>query len=143
MSKHVNSGQCIHCLEIFQRYPGFHVGLYKWFQDLQQKHPEAHVSCAGRGRQDQEECFNRGASRAHFGQSAHNYNSAIDLFKNQGNDIYDRSWFDLVVKPAMIHMDWLCWYGAPGAPFPELPHVEVKNWHAMRDKGELALVGEK
>lgn len=139
MQKHQNNGQCLYCVSIFQRYPGFHLGLFKWFQALQLKHPEAHVSCAGRGRQDQEEVFRRGASRAHFGKSAHNYNAALDLFKNQGNDIYDRSWFQLVIAPAVKGTDFE-WYGAPGAAFPELPHVQVKAWQALADNDQLTLV---
>lgn len=140
MSKHKNDGQCMHCLTIIQRYPGFHLELFKWFQALQQKHPEAHISCAGRGRQDQEECFHRGASRARYGQSAHNYNAALDLFKNQGNDIFDRSWFELVIAPAVKAAPEIEWYGRPGSPFPELPHVQIKAWRALADNQQLNLV---
>ncbi|MFA7333638.1 MAG: hypothetical protein WC130_05000 [Kiritimatiellia bacterium] len=141
MYKHKNDGQCLKCLSIIQRYSGFHFGLFKWFQALQLKHPEAHISCAGRGRQDQEEVFHRGASRARFGESAHNYNAALDLFKNQGNDLYDRSWFQLVVAPAIRGTDFE-WYGSPGAAFPELPHVQVKAWRALADNDQLTKVEE-
>jgi hypothetical protein len=140
MSLHNNDGDCQYCNKIFDRYPNFYVPLRKWFKDFQKLHPEAHISCAGRGRQDQEEAFIRKASRAHYGQSSHNVNAAIDIFELQGNpkDIYERSWFDKVLAPALLPE--LVWYGAPNAPFKELPHVEVRSWKELRMRGILKLV---
>lgn len=139
--KHINNGNCPKCEEIFARYKGFHIGLKDWFKKLQAAHPEAHISCAGRGEQDQEEVFRRGASKAHWTKSAHNWNAAIDLFEMGGastTNLYERKWFDAVVAPA-ITKDFK-WYGAPGASFFELPHVEVSDWRALAQAGKLSLV---
>lgn len=150
MALHQNNGACGHCLEIVNRYPGFCAPLLQWFQALQAAHPEAHCSCAGRGQQDQEAAFLRRASRAHWGQSSHNYNAALDLFRelpgqNTVDEMFDRSWFAQVVDPAVALQNMsgglkLDWYGRPGAEFYELPHVEVGHWRALVQVGQLKLV---
>lgn len=140
MAKHENTGHCTKCSELFESFPGFHTGLYYWFIDLQSRYPDAHISCAGRGRAAQEECFIHGLSKAHFGESAHNYNAAIDLFQ-LGEDkavIYNKNWFQKVVGNNLNGM-WE-WYGAPGAKFREMPHVEVKNWKFLVKQKVLTLV---
>ena len=137
MAKHVNNGDCEKCDEIFDRYPGFHAALRSWFKTLQKKVTDAHISCAGRGYEEQEEAFQKGLSRAHYGQSAHNYNGAIDLFRLTlpGGASYDKPWFRDKVGSAVFRNNAdpeakveLNWYGKPGASFYELPHVEVQTW---------------
>lgn len=136
---HANNGKCEKCLEIINLYPSFNNDLLMWFQIFQAKYPEAHVSCAGRGKQMQEDVLNRGSSRAHWGESAHNYNCAIDIFINKsGLNIYDRAWFETILAPEIP--DFLNWYGAPGAAFPELPHIEVKNWRDLKAQKLIELV---
>ncbi len=136
--KHENNGACGHCREIFYRYPGFNAELFAWVGDMQKRYPEFHISCAGRGQVDQEAYFQRGATRAHWKHSAHNWNAAVDIFCNAGGDLYDREWFHRVVGNNVP--PWASWYGAPGAPFPELPHVEVRNWHDLILQNKLSLV---
>jgi hypothetical protein len=139
--RHENDGNCQKCEQIFTRYPGFHAGLRKWFKDLQAKVPTAHISCAGRGQQDQEECVRRGASRAHWSKSAHNWNAAIDIFEMGGKsttDLYERAWYNEHVAKSIP--DDLEWYGAPGASFPELPHVQLRGWKLLANAGKLKLV---
>ena len=136
---HANNGSCPKCQELFDKYPDFNHDLREWFEDFQGKHPSAHISCAGRGRIEQESDFHRGASKAHFGQSAHNYGCAIDLFVMQsGLDLYDKNWFETVLAPNLE--PWLEWYGAPGESFKELPHVEVRSWKSMVDDHLVLLV---
>lgn len=141
--KHLDNGHCPRCVEIINRYKGFHQPMYQWFFDFQLKHPEAHVSEAGRGEIDQEAAFNRRASKARWMQSAHNYNCALDIFET-GNDrrlIYETNWFRTVLANNIPK--WITWYGAPGAKFPELPHVELKGWRELAKKGSLWLVEEE
>jgi ribonucleotide monophosphatase NagD (HAD superfamily) len=138
-AKHENTGACQKCNQIISRYPDFNSKLLGWFKDFQEKNPEAHTSCAGRGEDDQDAFKLRGASKASWGQSAHNYNAALDLFVNlPGKDIYDYSWFIGVLAQELP--DWITWYGRPGAPFYELPHVELSNWSAEAHLGNLKLV---
>jgi hypothetical protein len=136
---HQNDGNCAKCDDVFDKYPGFHAELRAWFKALQKKKPEAHVSCAGRGYADQEEAFQKGLSRAHYGKSAHNFNAAIDLFRLTATNgaSYDKPWFRDTVGTAVFKNNAepdrkveLNWYGKPGASFPELPHIEVQEWKA-------------
>lgn len=138
--RHVNSGNCPKCEEIFARFPGFHSGLKKWFKELQVRVPSAHISCAGRGEVEQEAARLRGASRASFGKSAHNWNAAIDLFEMQGDsaDLYELPWFKENIAPHIP--DTLQWYGETGASFYELPHIEVRGWHELAKNGLLKIV---
>lgn len=139
--KHENTGTCRKCLEIMDRYPGLHQGLRSWFLGLQKAVPTAHVSCAGRGKADQEAAVKAGASRAHWGGSGHNWNAALDVFELGGADprnLYERAWYDKELAPRLTPE--LEWYGTPGAKFPELPHVEVKGWRELAKNGKIKLV---
>lgn len=142
MNSHVNNGSCEKCLEIFRRYPNFNIELKIWFTDLQKKYPDAHISCAGRGKADQEQAFNLKASRAHYGQSAHNCNQAIDIFQQDGHLAkWDQEWFDMVIGANLDKCTAeLKWYGAPGAEFFERPHVEIANWRDLLKSGAAKLV---
>lgn len=135
--KHENNGLCAKCAQIFDRYPGFYHGLRAWFENFQAVHPEGHISCAGRGEQDQEAAYLRRASKAHFPHSAHNWNAAIDVFvlKGQASNIYDVNWFRAVLGPVIP--PYLNWYGKPGSAFYELPHIEILNWRDLARGGAL------
>lgn len=131
--RHVNNGDCPKCEEIFARYPGCHPLLLDWFTQLQKRFPDAHISCAGRGKKDQEDAKKRGASKAGYGESAHNYNMAIDIFRmHQAGAEWPKEWFAKVVGENLP--EWLQWYGKPGSKFYELPHVEVLNWRSDQRK---------
>lgn len=138
--KHLNSGACPHCDLIIKRYPGFYQPLWDWFKKFQADHPEAHTSCAGRGFLDQEAAVIKKVSRAHYGESAHNYNCAIDLFELSGDtaNIYERAWYERILEPELP--GWVCWYGRVGAPYYELPHCEAGSWKTLVKAGALKLV---
>ena len=133
---HDLSGNCPKCLEIMQTYPGFHEGLWTWFTEIQSHFPEAHVSCCGRGQVDQEAAFKWGKSRAHWGQSSHNYNLALDIFRlKNGVANYDKVWYNQVIMSAVCNHNAspdktfsIEWYGMPHAAYYELPHCEVGGW---------------
>lgn len=138
--QHRNDGKCKKCQEIFNKFPNFHLGLQVWFEQFQALHPEAHISEAGRDSNTQQILRSKGASKANFGQSAHNWNAAIDIFELSGDmkDIYEPAWYNKLF-PSNIP-DWLKWYGEPGSQFFELPHVEVRNWKVLVEQGSLQLV---
>lgn len=137
--KHQNNGSCLKCKELFNRYAGFNTKVRSWFVLFQEKHPEFHISCAGRGHADQEAAKNAKASRASYGESAHNYNAAIDTFVQlPGKGLYDEEWFSKILAPAIPY--YLNWYGAKGSVFPELPHIELREWRGRKASGELSLV---
>jgi len=132
---HSNNGSCQKCLAIFNQYPGFYKSLQDWFFSVQEKFPSFHIACAGRGQVDQEAAFARGASKAHWLQSSHNFNAAIDTwFQVNGQYRLDSNLYDQIVGLIDPTIDW---YGAAGAVFPERPHFEVKGWKAMADGGQI------
>lgn len=138
--KHVNNGQCDYCLSIINRYPGFNENLKSWFVEFQGKHPEMHCSSAGRCELDQEMVFAKGASNAHWGQSSHNWNCALDLFViiKGSNTLYPQDWFTNILGPNLPK--WIEWYGARGSKYFELPHVEVRGWRELAKQGIIKLV---
>lgn len=148
MSKHTNSGDCSKCDELFDLYPNFHAGLRNWFKAFQKSNPDGHISCAGRGKDAQEAAFKAGTSKAHYGQSSHNVNAAIDVFRltvQQGAS-WDPTWFRNNIQTAVIDHNIdpkrsfsINWYGSPMAKFRELPHLEVDNWHELVKNNELQL----
>lgn len=136
---HDFSGSCMACETIFNRYSGFANTLKIWFKALQIEHPDLHISCAGRGRDDQEALFHRGASRAHYAQSSHNWNAAIDVFQQkEGVYTLDAEWFHLIFA-SKLGSEFV-WYGSEGARFYELPHIELADWKVQAKNGVLSLV---
>lgn len=121
------------------KFPGLDVNLRSWFILLQAKYAEVHVSCAGRGFLEQEVKKAEGRSNASYGKSAHNYNCAIDIFLiSPGKDMYDKNWFNGVLAPEIP--PFLNWYGTPGSAYPELPHIEVRDWKDKLSSGKITLV---
>lgn len=149
MSKHTNNSNCDKCDEIFDTYPGFHQGLRDWFKAFQKKTPDAHISCAGRGKDAQEAAFVAKTSKAHWTQSSHNYNCALDIFRltQAGGASWDAVWFRDKVGSAVFNQNCapnktfsVNWYGAPHAPFRELPHCEVDSWKDLLAQALIKLV---
>lgn len=138
--KHVNSGRCDKCLLIINTYPTFHVPLREWFFDLQTRVPDAHVAYAGRGKADQEAFFKQGTSKAHYGESPHNYNLAMDLFQltNIGAR-FDMNWYQTVINPEVKKPGFLT-HGLDWPKFKDAPHVEVAIWREMIKNGTAKLV---
>lgn len=140
--KHLNLETCLKCESIIDKYPGFHKELKEWALDFRKRNPEAHISYAGRSKEEQELFYKKGLSRAQYGQSAHSYNAAIDWFRLTlaGQASFDTSWYKTVLGPAVMKEDWLTWYGAPGSKFFEYAHVQVKAWKDLVSSGLLKLV---
>jgi len=136
--KHLNNGRCEKCQEIMNKYPGINALLKAWFEDVQEKNPDFHCSDAGRGYLDQELYFQRKSSLAHFGESAHNYNAAIDtFFLIDGKYCVDLDQYVKHIEPEIP--DWLQW-GHNWEHFSETPHFEIKAWRTLREFGGVKLV---
>lgn len=119
-------------------FPGFSVLLRDWFQRMQEFNHSFHCSDAGRGYLDQELYFQRKSSLAHYGESAHNFNCALDtFFVIDGKYSVD---LDLYAKNIEPHIpEWLQW-GHNWSRFKETPHFEIKAWRMLRDHGAADLV---
>lgn len=135
---HVNNGACDKCAEIMNKFPKFNLQLKGWFLIVQAKHTNFHCADAGRGELDQEAYFAKGASKAHWGQSSHNYNCAMDtFFLVNGAYSLDKA---LYAEIAAEIPEYISWYGAPDAKFRELPHFEIREWRKLLIAGEISLV---
>jgi hypothetical protein len=139
--KHVNSGRCLKCEQIFDKYPGFYAPLREWFFSFQAVHISAHISCAGRGREDQRYLHVHKLTNAQWTESAHNWNAAIDIFfLVMGSASYDQHLYYEYLWPEMEKHPEFKWFGAPDTKFFELPHVQVRPWVDLAKAGELNLV---
>jgi len=128
--KHDSDGfPCEKCNEIINRFPGFSPILLEWLKS--QTHVKNfHISDAGRGKADQTRYKLQGSSRAEYGESAHNYNMAVDIFfQINGKLVWDRGLYEQFKIP-----DHIAWYGVKTSPFYELPHFQIKNWRQDKDK---------
>lgn len=133
------SGPCSGCDFILNKYPNFSTELRTWFEALRIEHPELHTSCAGRGKIEQAIVFHSGNSNAEYGQSAHNYNAALDVFfQINGEYRLDDALFQKIIVPSLYPA--LQWYGAATAVYYERPHIELSNWISLKDSGVLKLV---
>ena len=136
--KHQNNGNCPKCLEVIFKYVDPYEPLVEWFMETQKLLPEAHCSEFGREEKRQMKMFSEKKSRAKWKESAHNWNAAIDVFRNCPGNIYDEDWFR--GEFAKHIPEWLDWYGRIGSRFQELPHLEPKDWKALAENAVLRLV---
>lgn len=135
---HLNNGNCEKCVEVFNKYPGVNSDLVAWFFSVQSQVQEFHACEAGRNEIDQEKDFARGASKAHFGESSHNFNCAVDtFFLIAGAYNLDEAQYERVVP--LISSN-IAWYGAKGAKFYERPHFEIENWRTLVANGQAILI---
>lgn len=124
---HLNTPSCPACeAKLVQVHPD----LQRWFKVFRDTHPDGHVSCGYRGEADQEADFAKGASKAHFGQSAHNVlpSHAIDLFRLTltGGASFDSPWYRDIVAP-VARASGLVW-GGDWKSIKDMPHVELPGW---------------
>ena len=92
------------------------------------------VMCGTRSKEDQEKAFNECHSKAHFGQSAHNFtpSRAVDIAPHPLNweDLNAfHNMADVVLKHAKALKVDLTWGG--GWHFKDMPHFELTNWKDM------------
>lgn len=106
------------------------------------KYYDFSIICTHRDRTEQEDAFKKGNSKAHFGQSAHNYNPsfAVDVYpypvprieKKGVIVINDNSpeWDKMVCtfKNAARKMGLEITCGADYKSLVDKPHIEIKNW---------------
>lgn len=120
------------------KYQNINQDLKNWFIIMQSRFKDFHCAEAGRGHIDQEAMFSKGASKAHWGQSSHNYNCALDCFFLVDNKYsLDEEKFKEIFPEIP---EYISWYGAFGAKFYERPHYEIKAWRLLLAQGKLSLV---
>jgi peptidoglycan L-alanyl-D-glutamate endopeptidase CwlK len=123
--KHTNDGDCQRCKEFLK---DAHSDLAIWFRDEQINDATLHVSESFRNKVDQEEDFAKGVSRAHFGQSAHNYRPAmgLDCFYLDAHGV--AAWpIEKFKAMAARAPDWIEW-GGSWKSIKDNPHFDIKGW---------------
>ena len=94
------------------------------------------VTCVYRSGAEQNALYAQGrttpglkVTNAQAGQSAHNFGLAIDVVPIVNGkpdwDGMDPVWQQIGSIGQAAGLEW---YGAPGQPFPELPHFQLANW---------------
>lgn len=124
---HLNVQDCQSCEE---KLRGVHPDLVAWVRLFRSHNPDAHVSCGHRGKADQEDAFSRGASKAHYGESAHNGvpSMAVDFFRltQAGQASFDKPWFEGTLAPAVKAAGFI--WGGDWKSIKDAPHVEMPGF---------------
>lgn len=105
------------------------------------------IICGYRGKEEQEKAYKDGKSRAHFGQSPHNFNPsyAIDVCP------YPIDWYNLnrfadlayVVKLKARELGIEVLWGGDWSSLKDYPHWEIKSWQTERIKKEEEIEEQK
>lgn len=98
------------------------------------KTPKFQILDARRGRAEQERAFALGHSRAHFGQSAHNYVPAVALdvvpIPLDWRNIASFVRVSIAVKAKAKELGIPIEYGGDWKSIKDYPHYELKPWRA-------------
>lgn len=138
--KHLNSGSCDKCYDILNKYGEPPERIKEFFEDVVSRHKDAHIAFAGRGMNDQELFFQQGTSKAHWGESPHNYNLAIDLFRLTFNRAeWLHTWYEQIWEESKEEFKDFAW-GGDWNKFKDFPHYELKDWKDMVKNKEATLV---
>ena len=100
------------------------------------------IICSHRGQEEQERCFNNGTSKAHFGQSAHNYmpSFAVDVYpyptpyvqvkgvKQIDNESPEWDRMAQVFKDMAENLGIEITCGIDFKTLRDAPHIEIKGW---------------
>jgi peptidoglycan L-alanyl-D-glutamate endopeptidase CwlK len=93
------------------------------------------IVCGYRGKEEQEDCFNKGTSKAHFGQSPHNYSPALAVdcvpYPTLWSDENKLKELAGIIKIKAIDLEIEITWGGDFPGFPDLPHYQLKNWLKM------------
>ncbi len=96
---------------------------------------------AQRGRAEQERAFKDGFSRAHFGQSAHNYYPAVAMdicpYPIDWNNIDAFKDLNGVLMPIAKKLDVPLEWGGTWKSIRDYPHYELKPWREWAKKSAL------
>ena len=122
------------------RFAQLHPSLQAIVQELLY-YKDISVICSFRSREEQEEAFRKGTSKAHFGQSAHNFlpSRAVDIvpypipMKNNQWDNNSNQWNEVanlfleIAKQKGIEITW----GGTFKTLTDKPHFELTAWRKM------------
>jgi peptidoglycan L-alanyl-D-glutamate endopeptidase CwlK len=111
------------------------------------KCPAFQILESQRGRQAQERAFALGHSRAHFGQSAHNFQPAValDVVPNplDWNDLDSFNALGAFVMAKSMVLGIQITWGASFKKLKDYPHYELSNWRDLVELRKVKLYGGK
>lgn len=134
--KHQPGDVCNYCEKLLI---DVHPELGLFFHWAKSQHKQLHISDGWRGEDAQNKAFERGASRARWPNSKHNYmingkpcSLAIDLFEidDTGHGVWDSTFFQKLYNQAKDHNFFIGW-GGNFKKIHDSPHFEliVANKH--------------
>lgn len=93
------------------------------------------IECGYRGKEAQEKAFNNGFSKAHFGQSPHNYEPALavdilpypQLYSSNSKFRELAGFIKITAIDLGIAVDW----GGDWNSFKDYPHWQLHDWKKM------------
>lgn len=143
---HASNGACNGCHAKLFHYGEPHPLILSYFTTTQKSNPSFHIAVAGRNEADQEAAFRAKKTRAHFGQSPHNYIPllAIDVFILQpnGQPSFNVDKLRAIIVPSLEAFpeieysgNWPIIHG-----FQEYDHLEVRAWQTIIKNTQTALV---
>lgn len=105
------------------------------------------MTCTNRGREAQNAAKAAGNSKASFGQSPHNYDSALafDFIPLDKDGKFQNAYWNnikmftdtaVIIKQAAKNVGVAISYGGDWKSFKDYPHIELANWKQI--KGNLA-----
>lgn len=126
-TRHLNEAQCAscdrsvaECSEVLQR----------WFYSERTKNFSLHASTGYRGQKEQETSFQTHKSKAHFGESPHNYSPsrAVDIvFIVKGRNVWTPAEYESMAKRLPANIEW----GGNWQDFKDIPHFQEREWKTM------------
>lgn len=134
--KHANNGTCQACAETLKNVADH---LREWFEGEQLANPNLHCSTGYRGEIEQNAAANRGASKAKFGQGAHNYKPAmaVDVYHrdDKGSATWPSDLFQDLADRKPDDIEWGADWNDNGRSddetFIDKPHFQIKGWKKL------------
>lgn len=116
-----------------------HPDLQRLFKEVI-KEFDCKVLDGQRGRAAQEEAFRKGNSRAHFGQSAHNWSPAIAVdvvpYPIDWNDLARFKKLGALVKKKAAALGIPISWGGDWKSLKDFPHYELTPWRSYAKKAK-------
>lgn len=128
---HTNTAECAGC---DAKLATAHPTLIAFAHAFRASHPEGHISCSSRSQADQEADFKKGVTKAHWGQSPHDFmpSRALDWFRltAAAGASFDKWWYEGTLAPAAAS-EGLTW-GGNFTALTDMPHVELADWKGLK-----------
>ena len=101
------------------------------------EHVDFSLICGTRSKEDQEKAFNDGKSKAHYGQSPHNFTPArafdFTPYPCDWNNIEDFKRVANIIMQCAEELEINITWGGNFSNLKDYPHFELTNWKKMNE----------